>query len=285
MVARLRTSFRYGNLAEHLGLLLLKGVAAVADVPRTEDVGLDAVANLLRFDSDGNSYAEESFGVQIKAASAKNSLRLRGHSLEWLLAQEHPLFLGCVSLESSSIELHPLLRINQAAFALHATELKVLCEASPHGHHWDKKAESAVATVWLGKPLMRWSLSDLKDKEWCNTSYKVMKRFLAFEKVERKLIAIGKVSRVEWETNEPGSIESRDLFSLGSFDRLKLIANDVVPNITQMLYCGVCLPADSRQRFMDRVVAVLSELQELGAEVGDLSDIVRLYMAVSKLPN
>jgi len=39
MPGRLRTSFRSGNLAEQLGLLLLRGIAAVADVPRTEDVG------------------------------------------------------------------------------------------------------------------------------------------------------------------------------------------------------------------------------------------------------
>jgi len=31
---RLRTSFRFGNLAEHLGLLLLKGIAAVPELGR-----------------------------------------------------------------------------------------------------------------------------------------------------------------------------------------------------------------------------------------------------------
>ena len=69
MPGRLRTSFRSGNLAEHLGLLLLKGIAAVADVPRTEDVGLDAVATLLRRASDGNCYAEDGFVVQLKSYS------------------------------------------------------------------------------------------------------------------------------------------------------------------------------------------------------------------------
>ena len=55
MPSRLRTSFRSGNLAEQLGLLLLKGIAAVADVPRSEDVGVDAVATLLRRDPEGNT--------------------------------------------------------------------------------------------------------------------------------------------------------------------------------------------------------------------------------------
>src|SRR5436305_14802175 len=86
MPGRLRTSFRSGNLAEHLGLLLLKGIAAVADVPRTEDIGLDAVATLLRRDADGNCYAEDGFVVQLKSYS-ETSIEYRHHELTWLLGQ------------------------------------------------------------------------------------------------------------------------------------------------------------------------------------------------------
>ena len=46
------TSFRSGDLAEDLGIFLLKGVAVVAEVECQEDVGLDAVATLLRPDDD-----------------------------------------------------------------------------------------------------------------------------------------------------------------------------------------------------------------------------------------
>ena len=59
MPGRQNTNFRSGNLTEYFGMLLLKGIAAVADVPRPEDFGLDAIATLLRRDSDGNSYAED----------------------------------------------------------------------------------------------------------------------------------------------------------------------------------------------------------------------------------
>src|SRR5438132_14267048 len=96
MAGRLRTNFRSGNLAENLGLLLLKGIAAVADVPRTEDIGLDAVATLLRRDADGNCYAEDSFGVQLKAAS-ETSLEYTDHGLTWFLGQSQPFFIGRVS--------------------------------------------------------------------------------------------------------------------------------------------------------------------------------------------
>src|SRR5436305_1267738 len=102
MPGRLRTSFRSGNLAEDLGLLLLKGIAAVAEVARPEDVGLDAVANLLRRDADGNCYAEDSFLLQLKAESV-TSLEYKDHELTWFLGQTQPMFIGRVSLARSEI--------------------------------------------------------------------------------------------------------------------------------------------------------------------------------------
>src|SRR5947209_6625730 len=102
MPGRLRSSFRSGNLAEDLGFLLLKGIAAVAEVARPEDVGLDAIATLLRRDPDGNCYAEDSFLVQLKAGSV-TSISYEGHELMWLMAQTQPMFIGLVSLAHSQI--------------------------------------------------------------------------------------------------------------------------------------------------------------------------------------
>jgi hypothetical protein len=68
---------------------LLKGITAVADVPNTEDFGLDAIATLLRRDSEGNSYAEDSFVVQLKSSSV-TSVDYRDHELSWFLAQSVP---------------------------------------------------------------------------------------------------------------------------------------------------------------------------------------------------
>src|SRR6266404_2250950 len=113
MPGRLRTNFRSGNLAEHLGLLMLKGIAAVADVPRTEDIGLDAIATLLRRDADGNCYAEDGFVVQLKS-DAVASMEYRGHELTWFLGQSQPMFIGLVSMKVSSISLYSTLRVNQA---------------------------------------------------------------------------------------------------------------------------------------------------------------------------
>jgi hypothetical protein len=110
MVARLNTNFRSGNLAEHLGLLLLKGIAAVAEVPRQEDVGLDAVATLLRRDDDGNCYAEDTFGVQLKSESEK-TIKYSDHAFKWFKEQTLPMFIGRVSLDRSEMSLYPTIYV------------------------------------------------------------------------------------------------------------------------------------------------------------------------------
>src|SRR6516164_8976286 len=105
MAGRRRSSFRFGDLAEHLGLLLLKGIAAVAEVSRQEDVGLDAVASLLRRDDDGNCYAEDTFVVQLKSESVEK-IEYEEHELTWFLGQTQPMFVGHVSLQESRISLY-----------------------------------------------------------------------------------------------------------------------------------------------------------------------------------
>ncbi len=65
MPGRRRENLRSGDLAEELGILLLKGIAAIAEVPRPEDIGFDGVATLLREGEGGFLYAENSFYLQI----------------------------------------------------------------------------------------------------------------------------------------------------------------------------------------------------------------------------
>ena len=186
MPGRLRTSFRSGNLAEDLGLLLLKGIAAVADVPRTEDVGLDAIATLLRRARDGNCYAEDGFVVQLKSYS-ETSIKYRDHELSWLLGQSQPMFIGRVSLQDSRISLYPTLHANQAALALEPEQITIEFGRGKYSvtdlYPWTGGG-SNLATVWTGEPLLEWTLSDLTDARWVASAYQIMKRFLAIARRE-----------------------------------------------------------------------------------------------------
>src|SRR3954470_1806248 len=124
MPGRRRTSFRSGDLAEDLGIFLLKGLAAVAEVQRQEDIGLDAVATLLRRDSDGNSYAEDTFVIQLKSES-QTELELCDHEFRWFAQQTLPMFIGRVSLRRSEIALYSAIYAHQAIWSLHAEKLTI----------------------------------------------------------------------------------------------------------------------------------------------------------------
>jgi hypothetical protein len=170
MVGRLRTSFRSGNLNEHLGLLLLKGIAAVAEIPRPEDVGLDAVATLLRGDEDGNCYAEDSFVVQLKSESVE-SIQYEDHELKWFVGQSAPVFIGRISLADARISLYQTIFINQAVVALHAKKVRILFGESEiggflRGQRWFPWVGTGADTgaIWLGLPVLQWTLNNLADK-------------------------------------------------------------------------------------------------------------------------
>src|SRR5829696_1792482 len=104
MAGRRGTNLRGGDLSEELAILLLKSVAAVAPVPRPEDVGIDAVATLLR--PEGKFLiAEDSFYVQFKSASEERVL-YKEHEIRWARELKLPLFIGHVDKSASSIDLY-----------------------------------------------------------------------------------------------------------------------------------------------------------------------------------
>ena len=116
MVAILNEDYRGGNVKEDLGILLLKAFCAVSPVPRTEDVGIDAVATLLRRgpkrpDVEGNKgravlFAEDTFCVQLKSESVADEIKFEGYQTEWLLQQRLPMFINVVNQDSFGIDLY-----------------------------------------------------------------------------------------------------------------------------------------------------------------------------------
>ena len=273
MPGRLRSSFRTGNLTEHLGLLLLKGIAAVAEVARPEDIGLDAIATLLRRDDDGNCYAEDSFVVQLKSESAKN-LKYQGHELEWFVGQSQPMFIGLVSLANSQISLYPTLFVNHAVLALHARKVTVRFGASDlppffAGQKWAAwKGESDHgATVWLGEPLLRWTLSDLVDQDWAKRTYDTLKLFLAVAHREIELLSFGQCSVLEWSTNDASSIKSQSGMMKGHPDDLESLADRCAPCFHAIMLSAMSMPDDSGNSLMISLITLAATLRNIGVEI------------------
>lgn len=288
MPGRLRTSFRSGNLAEHLGLLLLKGVAAVAEVTRSEDVGLDAIATLLRRDDDGNCYAENSFLVQLKSASTKE-IDYQGHELDWLVGQTQPMFIGLVSLDNAQISLYPTLFVNQAVFSLCAKKVAIRFGASdlPTGLigqkwlPWRGEPDDG-ASVWLGEPLLEWTLKDLVNKEWVNDSYRILKSFLSVAEREIDLLSFGQFSVLNWTTNDVRSIDSQYGMMKGHPDELKSIAGRLTPGLNKMMLHAMSMGNDSGNEVMLSLIRLATVLRGIDVEIDPLGFFSKLPLALQQ---
>lgn len=77
----------------------------VAQIPRTEDVGIDVVATLIK-DFDGHRYvAEDSFFVQIESSSFREIV-YKEDEIRWLSELQLPYFIASVNRKKASIELY-----------------------------------------------------------------------------------------------------------------------------------------------------------------------------------
>lgn len=288
MPGRLRSSFRSGNLAEHLGVLLLKGIAAVADVARPEDIGLDAIATLLRRDKDGNCYAEDSFLVQLKAVSA-TSIQYQDHELEWFLGQKQPLFIGRVSLANSQISLYPTLYVHHAVLSLHAKKVTVRFGASDlppffGGQKWGPWKDEADegATVWLGPALVEWTLGDLVDHDWATRTYETLKRFISVACRELELLSFGQSSVLDWSTNDAASISSQSGMMRGLSDDLSSLADRCVPSLRAMMLRALWLPADTGNPLMLSLLRLVATLRDSGVEIDPGNMFGNIFIALKK---
>jgi len=288
MPGRLRASFRSGNLAEDLGLLLLKGIAAVAEVARPEDVGLDAIATLLRRDDDGNCYAEDSFLVQLKSASV-TQLQYEGHGLQWLVGHSQPMFIGLVSLADSQISLYPTIFVNHAVLSLHAKSATIRFGRSSlppflRGQEWLPWAgePDSGTTVWLGDPVLRWTLADLSDADWGRRAYEILKRFLAVAGREIELLSFGQCSVLGWNTNDLQSIGSQSGLMKGHPDDLRSLADRSAPCLRSIMLHAMSMRNESGQPLMASLLALAAALKNVGVDVDPDALLGKLFFALQQ---
>lgn len=276
MVGRLQSDFRKGNLAEALGVLLLKGIAAVAEVNHQEDVGIDAIGTLLRLDEDENQYAEESFVVQLKSESV-NSIKYDDHALQWFLNQSQPMFIGRVSLQNAEISLYPTVFVTHAVMALHSKQVVIRFGESGlptflRGQEWSPwRADSDdhdKALVWLGQPIMRWNMSDIADRNWSQQAYSVLKKFIMLERRERELNLNGQSSIFNWLVNDAASIKVHSGLSGGGPDDLPAIADRAASGFLAIAKNGSVLKdKQSRMKLLLALNAVVSTLRECDIDI------------------
>lgn len=193
MPATRDANLRGGDLAEGLGLELLRPFAFIAPVPRPEDVGADAVATLIR--QEGRRlFAEDSFLVQSKAASVR-SLGFKEEHVNWFRSLTMPYYLLSVDLATTTCELRTTIRVTghpnfgslkTITMYLDSTDFKITCD-DMH--------------VWLGPPILRWQAADAAMPTFQENAYAILKAWLCYDMRCIAVRSLGMSYSIAWETN------------------------------------------------------------------------------------
>ena len=194
-------NLRSGDLAEALGIFLLKAIALVAPVPREEDGGNDAVATLIRPEGSRRLIPELSFFVQLKSASVASVPYSGEAEMAWITALEIPLFIGRVDLKQAKFELFTTLRLHQIMLEMKYEAIELLLDTAqePPGVPELRRAN-------LGPPVHSWSVADVSDPELQERSHAVLRPHIEVLQRNRLLRGIQSQVMLQWETGKPPQV-------------------------------------------------------------------------------
>jgi hypothetical protein len=216
MPGKMDNNLRRAFLQEELGVYLLRGLAAVAPVPRPEDTGIDAIATLLRRDSSRQLTAEKSFYVQLKAVSVK-TVEYNREQVRWLSELRLPMFIGSVDPKDSSLSLFTCHRALVAAYEGPFESMKLCVSPAKREETGWLKVESIDndplkrrATIWLGTPVLKWTPSDIARSDFLQNSFAVLSPLLECEDNNIRWRRIRFFGHLNWTTGTPATISRFD---------------------------------------------------------------------------
>jgi hypothetical protein len=224
MAGRRHKDFRSGDLSEELGILLTKGIAAVATVARPEDVGVDAIATLLCDGGKGLLIAENSFYIQYKSSS-KRIIRFKGHEVRWLEKLKLPFFIGSVNRDESTMDLYPSHSLSMALLESQYKEVKLLL----HKPRKSKPCGGTIREVYIGPPLLSWSTGDMTKSEFAPKAYSVLKPYLVAEQRNIDYRGIRYLEFIHWETGELPRCEQGNMVFHDPKDELLPVIRSMAP--------------------------------------------------------
>lgn len=169
---RIAANFRRANIAEGIAIQLFRPFAAIANVPRDEDYGIDFIGTLIC--REGRVLvAKNSFITQVKIASSPEFL-IQGDGVEWLRNLQLPYFPVVVDMDAGKISIYSLNRYHHVFYASAVTKYNFVvqnehCEGDRHDD------------FPLGDPIMEWTLSDATHPSFGEWAYKVFSQFVMIE--------------------------------------------------------------------------------------------------------
>lgn len=197
MAGRRSTNLRKGDLAEGLGIEMLRAFTAVAPVPRSEDIGVDVICMLLRPDG-AMQYAEDSFYVQIKSASI-SEITYQDDAYIWLCKLLLPIFIARVNLVAAQIEIFSMQRVFTRAQRSSKGVKVYLGECA-------EDLSQDICLISLGQPILQWKFSEIAAESFHEDKYQIMKAWVMHEQRNRLLRQAHRCQEVEWSINKFPSV-------------------------------------------------------------------------------
>lgn len=253
--------FRSGDIAENLGMVLVQGLALVAPVPRSEDVGLDVVATLLEYVDSYKVKPRHSFYIQLKSAATR-SICFEGEEVEWLMSLQLPFFIGSINTANASIDLFACHELSQVRIGGGNCQKLVL--------HLDKPLPSnrddSVTRCYVGPPVHSWSVSNISEREFIKTSFDILNPHLENANRNLELGRCGRYEVLKWTTSQPPEFHS--FRSMIGPDTLIRSMNLAMP------YLATCLQEFQKVENVDafeQVLGLVKTMHEMGCDIDRLA--------------
>jgi hypothetical protein len=221
MPAKRGINLRSGDLAEQLGLLILQNIALVAPIPRTEDVGVDAVVTLLEDHNQYTYIATDSFFLQIKSKSS-NVIIYKPDEIKWLFDLELPFFIGRVDRSEQSIDLYCCHRISEAYLGDKDRQENLIINFEEHNVN---DYIITGSTVSVGPPVLSICLSECELEDKRDEFIKLCKSHIIAEKFNLQHRKLGLIHSITWEKGAEVNINAVLPFKLAPKENIQGVAN------------------------------------------------------------
>lgn len=200
MAGRLGKNLRQGHKAEDLGIMFLRNFCAVAQLRQEDDIGIDAVATLLR-EETGLLYAENTFFAQIKSKSVSEIL-YEGNELDWLINQDLPLFIISIDKEEDDIKIYTTNPAYQIITFRAYNKLKLALTTTNQKFFKRHEIDGDVFSVDIGPPIIESSYDSSKTTEEQQRLYMSMKKWVEEEHKQTQMRKLGFSMLAKWATEE-----------------------------------------------------------------------------------
>ncbi|MEI7608318.1 MAG: hypothetical protein WCJ64_13155 [Rhodospirillaceae bacterium] len=233
MVAFRGINLRSGDLAEQLGLFLLQSIALVTPVPRTEDVGVDAVVALLHKYDPRRLIASKSFFVQLKSSSV-DQIKFSKEQLSWLFGLELPFFIGSIDKKKNFIKLYCCHRLIDA-FISRPDRDGVVIHLSTEENQ-DEFVPYDCIDICVGPPVIEFDITQVCDDRLVETICTVCSFHIDLYREGLEHRRVGTSPYVVWRTNElPKRVGWKSMFSSPAADQIEPIADLAMPYFIRLL--------------------------------------------------